>query len=69
MAAIRRPGEVFGHYAQALGAEDPREEIITDWFVRRTHNFAEREPITLTPTVERDLGIRRSAQRFLVVPW
>jgi len=33
----------------------------------RTHNFAKREPIPLAPTVERDLGERGSAQRFLVV--
>jgi len=36
---------------------------------KRTHNFAEREPITSTPTVGRDLGKGRFAQRFLVVPW
>jgi hypothetical protein len=35
----------------------------------RTHNFAGREPITSAPTVGRDLGKWRSAQRFLVVPW
>jgi hypothetical protein len=38
-------------------------------FRERAHNFAEREPITLTLTVTRDLGKRRFAQRFLVVPW
>jgi hypothetical protein len=37
--------------------------------IERTHNVAGREPITLTPTVGRELGKRRSAQRFLVVPW
>jgi hypothetical protein len=36
---------------------------------KRTHNFAEGEPITLVLTVDRDLGERRFAQRFLVVPW
>jgi hypothetical protein len=36
---------------------------------KRAHNFAGREPITLAPTVGRDLGKRASAQRFLVVPW
>jgi len=41
---------------------------LSTW-LERTHNFTEREPITLAPTVERDLGKRRSAQRFLVVPW
>jgi hypothetical protein len=35
----------------------------------RTHYFAERERITSAPTVERDLGKRRSAQRFPVVPF
>jgi hypothetical protein len=35
----------------------------------RTHNVAEREPITSAPTVGRELGKRRSAQRFPVVPW
>jgi hypothetical protein len=39
------------------------------WHEKRTHYFAEREPITLAPTVGHDLGKRRSAQRFLVVPW
>jgi hypothetical protein len=34
-----------------------------------TSNFAAREPITLVPTVGRDLGKWRFAQRFLVVPW
>jgi hypothetical protein len=37
--------------------------------IRRTHNCASREPITLAPTVKHDLGKRASAQRFLVVPW
>jgi hypothetical protein len=37
--------------------------------LERAHTFADREPITLLPTVGRDLGRRRSAQRFLVVPW
>jgi hypothetical protein len=37
--------------------------------LERAHNFADREPITLAPTVEPDLGKRGSAQRFLVVPW
>ena len=36
---------------------------------KRAHNLAEAEPITLARTVGRDLGKRRSAQRFLVVPW
>jgi hypothetical protein len=36
---------------------------------QRAHNLAGREPITLTLTVGRDLGERRFAQRFLVVPW
>jgi hypothetical protein len=36
---------------------------------KRAHNFAEGEPITLAPTVERELGKRWFAQRFLVVPW
>jgi hypothetical protein len=36
---------------------------------RRAHNFAEREPITYASTVGRDLGKRRFAQRFPVVPW
>jgi hypothetical protein len=31
--------------------------------------LAAREPITSALTVGRDLGERRSAQRFLVVPW
>jgi hypothetical protein len=35
----------------------------------RTHNFVEREPITLALTVGRELGKWRFAQRFLVVPW
>jgi hypothetical protein len=33
------------------------------------HTFAEGEPITLGPTVGRDLEKREFAQRFLVVPW
>src|SRR6266508_6356560 len=37
--------------------------------MRRTHNCALGERITLAPTVERDRGKRASAQRFLVVPW
>ena len=37
--------------------------------LERAHNFAEREPITSAPTVTRDLGKRRLAQRFPVVPW
>jgi hypothetical protein len=37
--------------------------------LKRAHNFAEGEPITLTPTVGRELGKRGFAQRFLVVPW
>jgi hypothetical protein len=36
---------------------------------KKTHNFAERERITLAPTVGSELGKRRFAQRFLVVPW
>jgi hypothetical protein len=39
------------------------------WHEKRTHNFAEREPITLALTVGRELGKRRFAQRFPVVPW
>jgi len=37
--------------------------------LERAHNFAAREPITSAPTVGRDLGQRRCAQRFPVVPW
>jgi len=37
--------------------------------LKRAHNVARREPITSALTVERDLGKRWSAQRFLVVPW
>jgi hypothetical protein len=44
-------------------------KVITRWPGGKAHNFAEREPITLAPTVVRDRGKRRSAQRFLVVPW
>jgi hypothetical protein len=36
---------------------------------KRTHNFVEREPITSALTVGRELGKRRFAQRFPVVPW
>src|SRR6266508_570267 len=36
---------------------------------KRAHNRAEGEPITSTATVWHDLGKRRSAQRFPVVPW
>jgi hypothetical protein len=39
------------------------------WHKKRTHNWAEREPITSASTVGRDLGKERFAQRFLVVPW
>ena len=39
------------------------------WHEKRTHNSVEGEPITVTFTVGRDLGKRRCAQRFLVVPW
>jgi hypothetical protein len=37
--------------------------------LKRAHNFARREPITSALTVGRELGKRRCAQRFLVVPW
>jgi len=37
--------------------------------LKRAHNFVEGEPITSALTVRRDLGKRRCAQRFLVVPW
>jgi|SRR5215207_4748981 hypothetical protein len=39
------------------------------WHEKRTHNSVEGEPITSAPTVGRDLGKWRCAQRFLVVPW
>jgi hypothetical protein len=42
--------------------------MISAWR-KRAHNFAEGEPITLAPTVGRDLRIWRSTQRFPVVPW
>jgi hypothetical protein len=47
----------------------PSDDYCSTWAGKGTHNFAEGEPITSAPTVGRDLGKRRSAQRFLVVPW
>jgi hypothetical protein len=59
--------EEFGHEGTELPAMT--RAPLAEHGGKRTHNFAEREPITLVPTVGRDLGKRRFAQRFLVVPW
>jgi hypothetical protein len=58
------PGFVISRWIMACSREATSIEL-----ERERITFVEREPITSAPTVGRELGKRRSAQRFLVVPW